>query len=122
MFDQYGNIPFEDEKARLDNFAIQILSESNTQGYLITYGGRITYPGEALERGDRAKAYITGKYNFMDDRLTIIDGGYRQDATVELWILPANVSPPTPSPTLSPGDVQVVEKPVKGKPARRRDR
>lgn len=124
MFDQYGNIPFEDEKARLDNFAIQILNEPDARGYLIAYGGRITYPGEAVKRADRAKAYITGRSNFMDDRVTTIDGGYREDATVELWILPATVSPPTPSPTLRPEDVlvQVIEQPLRGRPARRRKR
>src|SRR3989440_4475436 len=37
-FDTYGNIRFNDEKARLDNFAIQLQNEPNAQGYIIRYG------------------------------------------------------------------------------------
>src|SRR5205823_13125607 len=34
-FDEYGNIRFNDEKARLDNFAIQLQNEPTAQGYII---------------------------------------------------------------------------------------
>ena len=32
-FDEYGNIKFNDEKARLDNYAIQLQNEPGAQGY-----------------------------------------------------------------------------------------
>ena len=38
--DGYGNIRFLDEKARLDNFAIQLQNEPKTQGYIIVYAGQ----------------------------------------------------------------------------------
>ena len=40
-FDQYGNIKYGDEKAHLDNFAIQLQQEANSTGYLIVYGKMI---------------------------------------------------------------------------------
>ncbi|MDT5159221.1 MAG: hypothetical protein QOH51_3578, partial [Acidobacteriota bacterium] len=38
--DEYGNIRFNDEKARLDNYAIELQNDPTSQGYLICYGGR----------------------------------------------------------------------------------
>ena len=38
-FDSYGDIRFSDEKARLDNFAIQIQNQPTSRGALITYAG-----------------------------------------------------------------------------------
>jgi len=32
-FDEYGNIKFNDEKARLDNFAVQLQNAPGSQGY-----------------------------------------------------------------------------------------
>src|SRR6185436_15015832 len=37
-FDEYGNIRFNDEKARLDNFAVQLQNEPTSQGYIIAFG------------------------------------------------------------------------------------
>ncbi|HEU4833761.1 MAG TPA: Ig-like domain-containing protein, partial [Pyrinomonadaceae bacterium] len=37
-FDEYGNIRFNDEKARLDNYAIQLQNEPGSQGTIIVYG------------------------------------------------------------------------------------
>ncbi len=39
-FDEYGNISFADEQARLDNFAIQLQNEPGAQGYIIAHAGR----------------------------------------------------------------------------------
>lgn len=119
LFDQYGNIAFNDEKARLDNFAIQLQNEPTAAGYIITYAGRTTFHGEAVERADRAKNYLTTSYNFMDDRIYTIDGGFRENPTVELWIVAVGGVPPSPSPTLAADDVRIIDKPVKDRPARK---
>jgi hypothetical protein len=39
-FDEYGDICPGDEKARLDNFAIQLQNNPELQAYIIFYGGR----------------------------------------------------------------------------------
>lgn len=123
IFDQYGNIDFEEEKARLDNVASQLENEPEVKAYIVAYGGRITFAGEAVERADRAKNYLTGKYNFLDDRIITIDGGYREDLTIEILLWPKEMEqPPIASPTLGPEDVQIIERPTKSKPRRRRNR
>lgn len=51
--DEYGNIPFEDEKPRLENMAIELRNDPAAKGYIIGYAGR-----RARRRGpsaDRAR-------------------------------------------------------------------
>lgn len=58
-FDEYGTICWENEKARLDNFAIQLLNENpTTLGHLIVYDGQRACRGEAVGRAMRAKKYL----------------------------------------------------------------
>jgi hypothetical protein len=54
-FDSYGNLCFEDEKARLDNFAITLEQNPNFIGYIVVYAGNESCAGEAQFRGNRAK-------------------------------------------------------------------
>lgn len=107
-FDEYGNISFGDEKARLDNFAIQLQNEPGMKGYVIAYGGKRARVGEARARADRAVNYLTTKRGIEADKIEAIDGGYREELTVELHMLPRDVSAPTPSPTVDPSEVQII--------------
>jgi hypothetical protein len=57
--DKYGNIPWEDEKARLDNFAIQLMNDPNLVGYYYVIVGKESCRGEGQARAIRAKNYMT---------------------------------------------------------------
>jgi hypothetical protein len=120
-FDEYFNLSFGDEKARLDNFAIQWQQEPETQGYIIAYAGRKTRDGEALIRADRSKNYLVNERSINSGRIILIDGGHREEFSMELFIAPVGAQPPSPSPTVEPSEVQIIydnEKPRKrrGKP------
>jgi hypothetical protein len=93
-FDEYGDIKFRDEKARLDNFAIQILNEPGSRGYLLAYAGQRTYPNEAAERLKRAKNYLVDVRHVPRERIITVDGGHRQELVVTLRVLPVGESPP----------------------------
>ncbi len=118
-FDEYGNVNFNDEKARLDNFAIQLQNAPNTQGSIIAYGGRRGRTGEAQARADRAKNYLVNTRGLDAGRIVTVDGGFREDLAVELWLVPQGATPPTASPTLQPGDVQTTNGPVRRRGTRR---
>jgi hypothetical protein len=107
-FDEYGNIAFNDEKARLDNFAIQLQNEPGAQGYIIAYGGRKGRAGEASARANRAKDYLVNTRGLEAGRIVTVDGGYREDLTVELWIVPTGATPPTATPTVQASEVQII--------------
>jgi hypothetical protein len=93
-FDEYGNIRFNDEKARLDNYAIQLQNQPGAQGYIVAYG---TCAGEAQARADRAKDYLVNTRGIDAGRLVTVDGGCRSDLTVELWVVPTGATPPAAS-------------------------
>jgi hypothetical protein len=109
--DEYGNIRFNDEKARLDNFAIELQNDPQAQGYLVCYGGRTGRAGEAQRRCDRAKGYLTSTRGIDASRIVTVDGGFREDLTVELWIVPSGATPPAASPTVDPSEVKPARAP-----------
>jgi hypothetical protein len=90
-FDEYGNIRFNDEKARLDNYAIQLQNEPGSTGTIIAYG---SCAGEAQARADRAKDYLVNTRGIEAGRITTVDGGCRADLTVQLWVVPTGADAP----------------------------
>jgi len=108
QFDTYGNIPRNDVKARLDNFANALQENPGAQGYIIAYGGRRGPAGEAQRRADFARDYLVNTRGIDAGRLVTIDGGFREEATTELWIVPAGATPPTASPTVDASEVQTI--------------
>jgi len=95
-FDEYGNIKFNDEKARLDNYAIQLQNQPGSTATIIVYG---SCGGEAQTRGDRAKDYLVNTRGIEAGRITVVDGGCRSDLTVQLWIVPAGSTAPAADTT-----------------------
>jgi hypothetical protein len=112
-FDEYGNIRFNDEKARLDNFAIQLQNEPTAQGYIIGYG---SCDAEGTTRANRAKDYLVNTRGIDAGRLVVVDGGCLPELLVQLWVVPQGATAPT-------GDATGVVSPCpdcKKKPSRRR--
>jgi hypothetical protein len=120
--DEYGKLLAKDENARLDNFAIELQNDPTAEGYIIAYGGRIGRAGDGQKMADRAKDYLVKKRGLAADRVMAMDGGFREEQTVELWIVPSGAQPPTPSPSVDPSEVKPAKpvKPVKRKTATRK--
>ena len=93
-FDAYGDIKWYYEKARLDNFAIQLLNQPSVRGALFTFAGNPTYKGEAAFRLNRATDYLVKVRNIRRERLITTDAGYRSDLMTYMWIVPEGVPPP----------------------------
>lgn len=107
-FDEYGDIGRNDERARLDNFAIQLQQESSARGYIISYGGQCGLNHEALIRANRAKGYLANARAIEARRIVAIDGGYRDELYTELYIVPAGAVPPSVTPTRQRRNVRIV--------------
>jgi hypothetical protein len=115
-FDEYGNIRFNDEKARLDNFAIQLQNEPTAQGYIIALG---TCEGEGQARANRARDYLVNTRGIDAGRLVLVDGGCREQLVVELWIRPQGATEPAATNAATVSPCPECKKP---RPARRRAR
>jgi hypothetical protein len=123
-FDEYGDIQLNDEKARLGNFAIQLRNEPEALGYILIYAGKRAHVNEAERRLERAKNYVVIEHGINAQRIVTIDGGYREDLTVELWVLPENFPPLTPdkASTIDPSQVEIIPDPPQSTRTRKRNR
>lgn len=94
LVDNYPPIRLNDEKARLDNFAIQLQNDPNAKGYIIVYGGTRANNAEKQKRIRRAYDYLVNTRGVAADRLVTLEGGTRDQTTTELWIVPLGADPP----------------------------
>jgi hypothetical protein len=96
-FDEYCDIARNDEKARLDNYAIQLQGEPGSQGYIFVYPKSKARPNEAQARAKRISDYLVNSRGIDASRFTVTIGAAREDWLFELWVVPAGATPPTPS-------------------------
>jgi len=109
-FDQFSDIKFEDEKARLDNFAIQLSMDKQQRGNIIIFAGRQTYKDEASERLQRAKDYLVKVRDIDPTQVVTVDGGYREEFQVYFYIVPPGADPPSLEADVSPTDIELTKR------------
>ncbi len=124
-FDEYGKLRPKDEKARLDSLAAEMKSDSTVNAYIISYGGRQSRAAEAKNSANKAKSYFVKTRKIKSARISTMNGGYKEEPTTELWLVPNGAAAPYASPSVDPGEVvppKVVKKKVvkKGKSKRRK--
>ena len=101
IFEKYDNSKnAEERRERLDAFAGYLKENQHFQAYIMSYGGRRSYRGEAKTRGTSAKRYLVKSNGIKPSRITVIDAGYREDWTIELWYGVTGGSSPAPLPTI----------------------
>ena len=103
---EYSPSNEEVEMANLDDFNLRIQNDPDAVGHIIAYGGRKGRPGEARAIIKRASNYLIKIRRADAKRLMFVDGGLREKASVELWVVPLGADTPKPTPT-----VRVVKKP-----------
>src|SRR5687767_713364 len=105
-FDVCCDCSFDDQKARLDNLAVELQNDQSTTSYIIAYSGRTSRVGQADRLGARARDYVVSQRGIDPARIVVLNGGFREDDCVELWIVPSGATPPRPRPTVQPGDTR----------------
>lgn len=115
--DEYGKIALKDENARLDNYVIELNTDPTSQGYIIAYGGRASRAGDAKKMADRAKSYLVKTRGLEAQRIMAVDGGFREEPLIELWIVPGGAQPPQATPTVDPSEAKPKKAPAKKKKA-----
>jgi len=114
-FDTCRSCSYDDLKARLDNLAVALQNDPTTTTYVFGYGGRTSTVGQAERLLARARDYLVMQRGIDASRIVVIDGGFRQEDSVEVWIVPRGATPPQPSPTVQPNEIR----PAKPAPSRR---
>lgn len=85
----------------LDSFIIQTSEYGNNyKGYVLVYFDDKLTLKEYKSLLDKIKAHIFKVRKISADQVTVIEGGLRKKAEIELYILPKEYKPPAPNPTL----------------------
>jgi hypothetical protein len=118
-FDEWRDILFRDEKARLDNAALHWQQYPKNIIYLVIYAGQRACVDEARSRGIRAKKHLV-KRHVPAEQIVWLDGGWQKEVTTEVWIWPPDMRKPSifPEFNLQPSEVKL-EKNCKIKRRRR---
>lgn len=104
-FDECKNCTFDDQKARLDNFSVALQNDPSARGYILAYGGRMSPIGQVQKLTSRARDYLVTQRGIDASRIVVVNGGFREEDSVELWIVPSGATPPQPTPTVQAGEV-----------------
>lgn len=95
-FDEFPDIARNDEKARLDNFAIEMQNDPSATAYVIVYPGKTGKRGEVQEHSGRVVDYLVNSRGLDQRRIVTLVGPKRDQLHVELWLTPQGATPPNP--------------------------
>jgi hypothetical protein len=95
-FDEFPDIARNDEKARLDNFAIELQNDPTATAYVVVYPGRTSKRGDVQYHSSRIVEYLVHSRGLDEHRIVTLVGAPREQLFVELWITPQGAAPPTP--------------------------
>ncbi|HET9526189.1 MAG TPA: hypothetical protein VFO99_08485 [Pyrinomonadaceae bacterium] len=95
-FDEFPDIARNDEKARLDNFGIELQNDPKATAYVIVYPGKSGKRGEVQEHAGRIVDYLVNSRGLDQRRIVTLVGPKRDQLHVELWITPQGAPPPNP--------------------------
>jgi len=105
-FDTCCSCSYDDQKARLDNLAVELQNDPTTTTYIFAYGGRTSAIGKADSLLARARDYMVSQRGIDASRIVLVNGGFREEDCTEMWVVPRGATTPQASPTVQPGDVR----------------
>ncbi|HKS08036.1 MAG TPA: hypothetical protein VJS13_00690 [Pyrinomonadaceae bacterium] len=95
-FDEFPDIARNDEKARLDNFVIELQNDPTTTGYVIVYPGKHGKRAEVQEHAGRVVDYLVNSRGLDQRRIVTLVGPKKDQLYVQLWLTPQGATPPNP--------------------------
>jgi hypothetical protein len=95
-FDAFESRTFDEDKAKFDNFSIQLQSIPDSQAYIVMYQGTNASQRDFDRLRNRALDYLVKTRGLDPRRIQITRWGTRNQTSYELWIVPPGASPPVP--------------------------
>jgi hypothetical protein len=90
----------DDDKAQFDNYAIELQSRPDAQGYVIVYQGTGKRSADADKRIAKAINYLVQNRGIPPQRIVMTNGGFRERTTFEMWFVPPGADNPVATPTM----------------------
>jgi hypothetical protein len=107
VIDYDGSSSTEQIKQILDGFALFLKGQNDFDGWIISYGGQRACEGEARTRADATKRYLISK-GISADHIIFVDGGFRDQWTVQLYGAVRGTLGITLGPGLSRNRVKII--------------
>ncbi len=104
---------------RLDNLLKMLRGNPAAKGYIINYGSRADKKFLKVRRTQIDEKFALRPKNLIN-RVTVIDGGYREDSVTELWISANGSQKPALTPTVDEKSVGISK--TRKTPTRRKRR
>jgi hypothetical protein len=95
-FDEFPDISRNDEKARLDNYGVELQNDPTSTAYVVVHPGRSGKPGDVQKHTTRIVDYLVNSRGIDAHRVVTLVGGARDELMVELWSCPQGATPPNP--------------------------
>lgn len=91
----------DDITTRIGEFGIRLRKTPDYRGYVIVYGGQSKKIARVAEFATIARDYLIKELETDPKAIRAINGGYREQPTVELFLIPSEWPAPVPTPTFS---------------------
>jgi len=103
---EFTGVNWENAMANLDSFTIEMQNVPQGYGVVFVYGGQARRLNEANAFLKCMKDYLVMRRRVDVNRLIFVNGGYRDNVSVELWLAQDRADAPNPSPTIKPAAVK----------------
>ena len=95
-FDEFPAISRNDEKARLDNYGIDLQNDPTSTAYVVIYPKRSSKAGDAPKHSQQIADYLVNTRHLDARRIVTLVGGAQDALRIELWTCPQGATPPQP--------------------------
>jgi hypothetical protein len=116
---EFGITNCDDWMAMSENLVAKMREEESSLGYIIYYGGRVNIPpygspytkrlprrGEGFARAAVIKSRFVDNFGIDGNRIILVNGGYRETWSVELWVAPKGAGWPLPTPAIKESEIR----------------
>jgi hypothetical protein len=62
--------------------------------------------GQVEKLMSRARDYLINQRGIDASRLVVVNGGFREEDSVELWLVPSGAQAPRPTPTVQASEIK----------------
>ncbi len=109
--DEFGDLPAQDEAGKMDSI-VNYLQQSPDRVWIIGYAGRNNVRGYAADVLRRMRSYLA-KTPGIAERVSAVDGGFREEPSYEIWVVPVGSDQPRATPTVSRNEIVYPKTPPK---------
>jgi hypothetical protein len=100
-YDEFPYDSLEGLTSRLGEFTVRLQKQPTYKGYIVVYAGRNRKIDGVGTFANRSRAYLIKEFQVNPKTIVALNGGYREEPVVELFLIPNAWPAPVPAPTFA---------------------